>query len=99
VTVLVEVPAEEVHAGDRIFVSRRIGVRRVDDILEYDTLGMEQVDCFVIVYDAPGAGQGWNKPSGSQGHIGFYRRDVVGTIPYRRGELVQLERLHLVERS
>jgi hypothetical protein len=94
---LVETPVEQVRVGDRIFVSRLLGVRRVAEILEYATLGLEQVDCFVILYDAPGPGMTFEKRSGVKGHIGSCRRDIVGLRPYRRGELVQLERLHLVE--
>lgn len=94
---LVYVPVEEIRIGDRIFVSRRIGVRRVVEILDYDTLGVEQIDSFTILYDAPGAGMTFEKRSGTTGHLGSIRRDVVGTRPYQRGELIQLERLHLVE--
>lgn len=95
-TVLAEVPVEHVRVGDRIFVSRKIGCRRVADIREYDTLGVEKVDCFVVLYDAHGPGTAWENRAGMKGVVTFYRRDVVGLRPYRRGELVRLERLRAV---
>src|SRR4051812_44905472 len=97
--VLVDTPVEQVRAGDRIHISRKIGVRRVADILEYDTLGIEKVDSFTILYDAPGPGMAWENRATKKGVVTFYQRDVVATRPYRRGELVRLERLHLIERS
>lgn len=92
------VPAEEIRIGDRIHVSRKIGVRRVADIREYDTLGLEKIDSFVILYDAAAAGRAWENRAGAKGVVTFYQRDVVALRPLRRGQLVQLEqRLHLVQ--
>lgn len=94
-----EVPVEEIRIGDRIFVSRKIGLRRVADIREYDTLGIEQVDSFVLLYDAPGPGAAWENRAGAKGQVTYYRRDVVATRPHRRGEHLQVEHLRLVEEA
>lgn len=96
---LVTVPVEQVTAGDRIRVSTRIGVRRVVDVLEYDTLGLETVDCFVVLYDPPGPGMSFENRAGARGVLTPFKRDVVALRPLRRGDLLEVERLHLVERN
>ncbi len=96
-TLLVQVPAEQVRIGDRIHISRKLGVRRVTEILEYDMLGLEQIDSFMILYQAPGPGVAWENRAGAKGKTSLYPREAVALRPYRRGEQVQLERLHLVK--
>lgn len=96
---LVSVPVEQVRVDDRVHVSRKIGCRRIVDIREYDTLGLEQVDCFVILYAAHGPSIAWENRAGAKGVVTFVRRDVVALRPLRRGEPVQIERLHLVEEA
>lgn len=98
-TAIAEIPVEQLTAGQRIFVSNRIGLRRVLDVLEYDTLGLEKVDCFVVLYDPPGPGMAYENRSGMRGVVVPFRRDCVSLRPLRRGELVRVERLHLVERN
>lgn len=94
-----EISVEDVLPGQKILVSRRIGFRTVREVREYDTLGLEQVRCFVVIYEA-GAGLAWENRSGMKGVASVDRRRTVqGLRPLRRGEPVQIERLHLVERS
>lgn len=95
---LASVPVEQVRVGDRIMVSRRIGLRRVLEIEEYDRFGLEHVDCFVLVYQA-GPGQAWENRSGRKGVVSRFPRDRTLLRPLRRGDLVEVERLHLVERN
>lgn len=98
-TVLASVPVEQIRIGDRIKVSQRVGIRPVVDVLDYDTLGVEEVDCFVVLYQPIGPGQAWENRSGMKGVLSHVRRDVASIRPLRRGDLVEVERLRLVERS
>jgi hypothetical protein len=98
-TALVEIPVEDVFVGQRIQVGRRVGLRRVVDVLAYDTLGVEEVRCFVVVYDPAGPGQTWENRSGMKGVSSSSRRETASLRPFRLGELVRVERLHLVEGS
>ena len=93
-----QVPVEDLREGDRILLPK-LGPRRVANVRAYDTLGVDQAECFVVIYDPAGPGQSWENRSGMKGAVAHATRHLASIRPHRRGETVTAERLHLVGRS
>jgi hypothetical protein len=83
---------EDVRPGDEILVHRRIGFRPVLRVDRCDTLGVEAVECYRLVYKPAGPGQAYENRSGAKGVISTFKRDEVGLKPLRAGETVTIRR-------